>query len=308
MPDRKFPNLFIIGAMKSGTSSLHEYLHQHPEIYMSRFKEPQYFAPHTTRRGVAWGQGNPYPEPGIDWYLRLFDDAGNVTYAGESSVSYTVAPSKNGCPQRIYDFNPDAKLIYLMRDPIERTISHYWHAVVDGREDRDMLDALRSRQQYIDISNYAMQLQPYLEGFGRNQVFALTTEELNSNPQAVFRQLFRWLGVDSDVSIETHVKHNVSAKVVRQTRRGAVCIDTLLKHRRWWPIVSRFPQPAIQFVERLTYRRVSRLDVDVEPVRRFLRPIMESHVQKLSQLLDREFDEWTIVPKRRLPADVRAIH
>ena len=61
----RFPNLFIIGAMKAGTSSLHEYLHQHPEIFMSRFKEPQYFAPHVTREGLAWGQGHQHPEPGI---------------------------------------------------------------------------------------------------------------------------------------------------------------------------------------------------------------------------------------------------
>src|SRR5262245_27750477 len=97
MSQRLFPNLFIIGAMKAGTSSLHEYLHQHPEIFMSRFKEPQYFAPHTTRLGFKWGQGNPCPEPGIDWYRRLFRDAGDVKYAGESSTSYTCRPIHCGC-------------------------------------------------------------------------------------------------------------------------------------------------------------------------------------------------------------------
>ena len=106
----RFPNLFIIGAMKAGTSSLHEYLHQHPEIYMSRFKEPQYFAPHVTREGFAWGQGHQHPEPGVDWYLRLFKDAGDVRYAGESSVSYTAHPHFPDCARRIHEFNPDSRL------------------------------------------------------------------------------------------------------------------------------------------------------------------------------------------------------
>src|SRR5688500_2790920 len=121
-----FPNLFIIGAMKAGTSSLHEYLHQHPQIFMSRFKEPQYFAPHRTQYGM-WGQGQPLPEPGIDWYLRLFANAGDVEYAGESSVSYTARHWVTGCHERIWEFNAHARIIYLMRDPVERAISHYWH-------------------------------------------------------------------------------------------------------------------------------------------------------------------------------------
>src|SRR5262249_14086468 len=156
-----FPNLFIIGAMKAGTSSLHEYLHQHPEIFMARFKEPQYFAPHTTRSGHRWGQGNPYPEPGHGWYLRLFARAGHVKYAGGSSGSYTARPWVAGCEKRIWEFNPEARLIYILRDPIERTVSHYWHFVLDGREDRDMLPAVRRNPEYVARSYYAMQLQPY---------------------------------------------------------------------------------------------------------------------------------------------------
>ena len=174
MTSRTFPNLFIIGAMKAGTSSLHEYLHLHPEIFMSRFKEPQYFAPHRTRNGLPWGQGNPCPEPGIDWYLRLFDDAGDVKYAGESSVSYTAVPVLSGCHERIYAFNPEARLIYIMRDPVERTVSHYWHNVAGGWEDRDMLAAVKRLKDYTARSHYAMQLRPYINTFGRDRVHLLT--------------------------------------------------------------------------------------------------------------------------------------
>jgi hypothetical protein len=305
-----FPNLFIIGAMKAGTSSLHEYIHQHPEIYMSRFKEPQYFAPHTTREGVAWGQGNSYPEPGIDWYLRLFKDAGDVKYAGESSVSYSALPSKSGCAERLYDFNRDARIVYLMRDPIERTISHYWHRVAAGYEDRDMLTAIRRTQGFLDYSNYAMQLRPYLGIFGREQVFALTTEELRDAPQKAFRRLFAWLGVDTEVSIETDIRHNVGPKKLRQTRRGAVFINRVLKHRRWRSVVHRIPKTALHLLETLIYREVTRDEAGVESTITYLGPIVEVQVRELSLLLRREFPEWTTVYRKadeRVPRSLEPV-
>ena len=188
------PNLFVVGAMKAGTSSLHEYLHQHPDIYMSRMKEPQYFAPHHTRWGQAWGQGNPFPEPTIDWYLRLFSDAGNAAYVGESSVSYTARPWVEGCAERIHRFNPEARIIYLVRDPVERVISHYWHFVKDGREDLGLLSAVRKRTDYVARSDYMMQLQPFVDVFGAEQVHVLALEELLDVPQATFQHTFSLVG------------------------------------------------------------------------------------------------------------------
>lgn len=91
--------------MKCGTASLHECLGQHPDIFMTSFKEPQYFAPHGKLHYGTWGQGGDLPEPGIEWYLRLFEDAGDVRFAGESSTSYTKAPWVTGCAERIHAFN-----------------------------------------------------------------------------------------------------------------------------------------------------------------------------------------------------------
>ncbi|HVW39578.1 MAG TPA: sulfotransferase, partial [Pirellulales bacterium] len=293
MPPRRFPNLFIIGAMKAGTSSLHEYLHQHPQIFMSRFKEPQYFAPHSTRGGLRWGQGNPCPEPGIDWYLRLFADAGDVMYAGESSVSYTAAPWVTGCEKRIHAFNPDAKLIYLLRDPIERTISHYWHMVADGREDLDLMAAVRCKEEYLARSDYAGQLCPYLDTFGRDQLFVLTIEELMARPNEIFGQLFSWLGVAPDFPIKCDQKFNVGSLRVRQTRRGLVRLDTLQKGWRWKKYQQYLPSAAGTLVERLTYRIVDRSAADTQAAAAYLRPIQQRQTDALSQLLNREFPEWT---------------
>jgi len=289
----KFPNLFIIGAMKAGTSSLHEYLHQHPQIFMSRFKEPQYFAPHKTREGFLWGEGNPCPEPGMDWYLRLFEEAVGVKYAGESSVSYTARPSHTGCEARMHRFNPDARLIYLMRDPIERAISHYWHFVAYGREDRDPLTAFQTEPEYIGRSNYAMQLQPYFDTFGRDRVFTLTLEELNEDPQSVFRALFSWLNVDCDVWIDTSQQFNVSKSELRQSRRHRVFLDTMMKHWRWKRLEGRLPRPVVRALKSLTYRRVEKSAVDHGAATEFLRPVLARHTESLKQLLQRDFPCWT---------------
>lgn len=292
MSGPRFPNLFVIGAMKSGTSSLHEYLHQHPEIFMSRMKEPQYFAPHETRWGQRWGQGQPYPQPGIQWYLDLFRDAGNVKFAGESSVSYTAAPWVSGCEQRIYEFNPDARLIYIMRDPVERALSHYWHFVTDGREDLDPLPAIRRKEDYVARSDYVRQLAPYFATFGRERVFTLTLEELAADPDGSMRPLFLWLGVDPDLAVEA-CRTNVGKAQVKQTRRHLVPLDTMMKHWRWrqrvQPLLPAFVDRGLQA---FVYRPVERQSVLPTAAVEYLRSVLQPKVRGLSGLLARDFPLW----------------
>ena len=96
-----------------------------------------------------------------------------------------------------------------------------------------MLTAFRRKYEYVARSDYAMQLKPYVDTFGRDQVFALTLEILHTDPQAVFRSLFNWLEVDPDVSIDSRERFNVTQNVVTQTRRGCVFLDTALKHWQW---------------------------------------------------------------------------
>jgi hypothetical protein len=289
----KFPNLFIIGAMKAGTSSLHQYLDQHPDIFMSRMKEPQYFAPHRTRQGAAWGQGMPFPARGLDWYLDLFRDAGSARYAGESSVSYTAVPEIAGAERRIFEFNPNARLIYIMRDPVERAISHYWHFVVDGREDLPLLRAVRQRETYVARSDYALQLRPYLDLFGPAKVFTLTLEDFERRPCSVLQQVFQWLGLDPDVPIDTSRRFNVRGERVLQTRRYLVPVDTMLKHWRWHRLETGLPAVVPRMIRALTYREVDRAAETTEEARRALRGFLKPRVHELSQLLGRDFPEWS---------------
>src|SRR5205085_5600381 len=133
----------------------------------------------------------------LEWYLQLFAPANEAIVVGESTTEYSRAPRFPGVPGRIAKFNPDARFIYVMRDPVERTISQYWFHVRFCGERRDMLTAIREDAQYTDASNYAMQLTPYLELFGLDKIATLTFEDLCQNTCRVVQNLFCWLRVDS---------------------------------------------------------------------------------------------------------------
>jgi len=128
------PTFFIIGAPKAGTTSLHNYLCEHPEIQMSAVKEPNFFAPHL----------DPINEPrrvgSLDQYEQLFDPA--VAVRGEASTPYSEYPLRQGVPERIHEQVPEAKFVYMVRDPVERTISHYNHLVAPQGERRSLAEAL----------------------------------------------------------------------------------------------------------------------------------------------------------------------
>ena len=293
----QFPNLFIIGAMKAGTSSLHEYLNRHPEIFMGNpggkgaMKEVSYFAPHYTDLGVPWGEG--HEQPGLDWYLELFSSAGKVKYAGEASVLYSARPWIEGCEKRIHRFNSAARIVYILRDPVERAISHYWYSVRGGLETLPILSAMKRSKEYVDRSDYAMQLKPYVETFGFNQVFVLTLEELHNDSNQILTQLFEWLGVDSSISIDTTEKVNVGKAVIRQTRHGLARLDLMMKHWRWKQLEPKLPGFVPRLLQSITYRQVHKESVDTQPAKNYLRPILQQRTEELVHLLGREFPCWS---------------
>jgi Sulfotransferase domain len=183
------PNLIIIGGLKCGTTSIHHYLGLHPEIQMSKPKELNFFV-----EELNW-------DLGMDWYRGRFDERFGVR--GESSPHYTNLPRYTGVAERIREHVPDAKLIYMVRDPISRILSHWTHAVGAGYETRPMEEVLsRDDQTYVTRSRYWMQLQPYLEHFDRDRIQVLTQEELQGERDTTMRRAFDFAGVDPGFTSE----------------------------------------------------------------------------------------------------------
>lgn len=284
------PNLFIVGAMKSGTSSLHSHLNLHPQVFMCEPKEPCFFVARDQLNWPAIEKLELWREPK---YLQLFAASGQARYRGESSTLYTKAPKISGVPERIARFSPDARIVYVMRDPVERTISHYWHAVRWEKERRDLLTALQRESHFREVSFYAMQLRSYLRLFDRNQITTLTLEELARNPHATVAVLCSWLGLDSELlPSDLGTARNVTPEKVEQVRGLG-----LLERFRWSPLWEKlgpsFPRSVRSIGRRLALERLDRKSVEHRRAVEFLRPRQLEETAELSELLGRSFQEWT---------------
>ena len=181
--DAALPNLVVIGGLKCGTTSLHHYLGLHPQIGMSRPKELNFFVAE-----LNW-------ELGENWYASHF--SGRDPVRGETSPHYTNEPRFSGVAERMSGLlGGDAKVVYMVRDPVDRLLSHYLHNVGGGYEARSMEEAITPESAYVQRSLYAMQSEPYLEHFGAERIAFVTREELRDEREETMRRLFGFVGVD----------------------------------------------------------------------------------------------------------------
>jgi hypothetical protein len=286
------PNLFIIGAMKSGTTSLHEYLDTHPQIAMSQEKEPGYFV---EELGLHKGEA---------WYFSRWTQNGQYRYRGESSTHYTKLPVFQGVPERLFRFNPEARLIYIMRNPFDRIVSHYWHAVRDlfhGGELRPLLRAVQEDPEYLAFSDYAMQLEPYFERFGRDAVLTLTFEALIEDPQREVDRIYRWLGLPSHSVGEALGKaHNQKPEDMTAVA-GAGILNRIQYSNAWDRISPHVPVWMKNWAKRRAYRPVVEQEVlnDIPRLREAIAELQRQQIDNLTRLLGRDFPEWYMQGRSR---------
>lgn len=213
----KMPNFFIVGAARSGTTSLDRYLSQHPEIYMAPRKEVNFFtAEHFPCTGPGDERINREVIRNKNQYTRLFAGVTAEKAIGESSVFYLCYP---GTAERIAQTVPDAGIIMVLRDPVDRAYSAYLHLLRNGREHLGFEEALcleEERRQkgyepmwwYKELGLYYEQVKRYLDVFGRQCVKVLLYDELFANPTQILHDAFVFLGVKKDVVIDTSLHYN----------------------------------------------------------------------------------------------------
>ncbi|MBS0322942.1 MAG: sulfotransferase [Proteobacteria bacterium] len=178
----RLPDFIIIGAMKSATSTLFEQLSRQPGIFMCEPKEPNYFS------------DDRQFHKGINWYAELFNKAPEDALLGEASTHYTKLPTHPSTVERMLDSVPDAKLIYVMRHPIDRLISHYMHEWSMGVIRCDIDVAVERYPELIAYSQYAMQLEPFLKGYGAQSILPVFFERISCRPQQEFERICRHIG------------------------------------------------------------------------------------------------------------------
>ncbi len=189
------PNFLIIGAMKSATTSLHQVLKSHPKIWMPENKEPNYFSK------VACGHPSILGQQGDHWqaYLSLFKDANsNATLIGEASTDYTKYPNIQGVPQMIKERLGSPKMIYILRDPVNRTISHYKHVIISRpKSSIPSLQEIAVHDPIIfNTSRYIIQLEEYWKIFDKSQIYITTFEALTSNFEEEILKILSFLNVE----------------------------------------------------------------------------------------------------------------
>lgn len=176
------PDFIIIGAMKCATSTLHEQLSRQPGFFMTNPKEPYFFS-----------DDHVYAK-GLDWYSSLFSNAGPSDIRGESSTHYTKLPTYPETLHRMHSVLPGLKLIYVIREPIDRLVSHYIHERTERTIGEPIDRALDHHPRLIDYSRYSMQIEPFLETYGPENVLISFAERLSKRPQQELERVCRFLG------------------------------------------------------------------------------------------------------------------
>lgn len=261
------PNFIIIGAMKCGTSTLHQQLARQPGVFMSEPKEPNFFS---NDEVYAQGEG---------WYRGLFADAPSSALRGESSTHYTKLPTYPKTLERMRTLLPDLKLIYLMRHPVERLISHYIHEWSMRVINIPIDQAIDVHHELMDYGCYWMQLQPFFGVYGRASVLPVFLEHMQCAPEAELERVCRFLGYAGTPHWEKDLaQQNASAERLRLGSLGRRLLnDPLLKHlrRALIPIRLRVGLKARlamrarpELSQRSRARIVARFDEDLEKLGR----------------------------------------
>jgi hypothetical protein len=274
------PTFLVIGAMKSGTTSLHGYLGAHPRVFMAEPKELHFFSVSTN-----WARGQR-------WYEEHFDAAGTAIARGEASPSYSQADIFPGVAGRITAMIPDVRIVYIVRHPIDRMRSMYLHQIANGRETKPIADAFRANEYYLNSSRYAWQLDHYLDRVPVEHIKVLTTDALRDEPDSALADVFGFIGVDPEIIPVAELRRGQT-----EDKRVAGPLLTRVSHLTGYSTLKRLvPAPLRKAVRGATTRPVVpemaalTAGLEAELVEQ-LRP----DVARLRTFLGGEFDGWGLL-------------
>lgn len=293
LPEGLLPNLFIVGAPKCGTTSLYEYLRQHPQIYFpwnaqdySRVKEPNHFCPELAIDGRD-------AIPDRDQYLDLYRRGRNATWRGDASTNYLYSTE---AAARIHQSSPDARILISLRPPVAWMRSYHgellrhrhediadFHAAVAASAERrhgrriPPHSSVPKCLDYLAMSQFAAQVERYYRTFGRQAVKVILLEDLAREPERIYAEVLEFLGVDPSFH-PAFVVHNATPKpaVPGPGARRPLGMDALIRQ------VLHRPEPA----------RRSGGTAPMDCRDRALQDLCRADVDRLAALIGRDLSHW----------------
>jgi len=244
-----FPNFLIIGAQKAGTTSIYEYLSQHPDVFMSSVKEPHFF---TYLHGTEFTNGDysrffraDATVTDVAAYEALFADAGRKRAIGEASPSYIYSAD---APRNIADMIPDGKIIAIVRNPVDRAFSNYqmnwrlgqetlptFEAAIDAEEQR-IKDKWGYAWHYVNKGFYSLQIQRYRDLIPSDQILVLFYDDLVGSPEAFMRSIYTFLNIDTTFTADMSASSNVSG-VPRNMLLAQLFRPVMMTRKTWGPLM-----------------------------------------------------------------------
>lgn len=283
-------DFFIVGAPKAGTTSLYHYLNEHFEIEMSSQKEPDFFSDKSLQKQKLYYGKNRIDT--IEKYHSLFEKE-NVILRGDASVSYLFYED---VPHKIIAYNPEAKIIIMLRDPIDRAFSHY---LMDYRlglisESFETIIKKQSQhknanlfyQQYIQVGEYAQQIKRYLEVFSKDNIYFIDYEDFKNDTSDIVNNVFIFLGVNDKFRPYLRKKHNIYTEPKNRIIRYVYSFVSFRKM-----LAGILPKDLTMRIRNFLFRSDMKPKFS-ESTRDFLKKHFENDVREFSELLNKDFTKW----------------
>jgi hypothetical protein len=283
-------DFFIVGAPKAGTTSLYHYLNEHPQVEMSSQKEPDYFSDKAIHeQGMYYGKNRVDT---LDKYESLFVQKESVVY-GEASVSYLFY---DNVAEDIKKYNPKAKIIIMLRNPIERAFSHY---LMDYRlglisDSFENIIARKSKhknahlfyQQYIEVSQYVKQIQRYLDFFEKENILFIDYEDFKKNVSKTVDQVYNFLNISAEFAADINTKHNAFTMPKNKVIRFIYSFVFLRKI-----LTFLFPIYLVKNIRVLLFKADKKPEL-LKETRSQLRIIFNDDIKKLEEVLGKNYSKW----------------
>ncbi len=278
------PNFIVIGSAKAGTTSLYEYLGQHPDVFMSAIKETNYFA--VDDELIKKERPTfPFPVKTVEEYEALFATVTTETAIGEASPIYFESPI---AAQSIYSKIPEAKLILSLRNPVQRAFSGYLMHIRYGKNVGPVsVESFGAEQRYVQAGLYSDRVEQYLKQFGQSQLKILMFEDLVKSTSSVLKDVFQFLEVSDDFEAELTKKHNVGSYPKYKFLNQILMNDTLRNK-----FADYLPVSVKQFAKNLLKKNVTDKPILTDEVIDSLQRYYQDDINRLENLIDKDLSSW----------------